>query len=521
LGGIDVISTRACPTTRRCEQSYRSLLPSLHLQLWGKQNPECAFVACCFLASEVDCLSEDGYCSIRDHRPARMMASPTRSLQQSDEEEDNDRAEGFSGLLAFLKDLVLSPIQAILAFISSPTFLRVSISTLLFFAVSTALLAISTTAYLLFYYSYIPPINLSIPLYLQYGVPDTAPYALADIPPGALVSQEGYDVVVQLEMPRTPANIEAGPFMIDVRLLGPFDPLSQPPETLTQLLGNITTMGGGGYSVLRHSRRPAMLRYKSPLPGLARQVLNLPLHVLGMKDLDVDEVRVRMLEQAMFDRGSLNVPRRLRVEVAAGDAPTGAGRVAAISQVQVYKANINFTVRFRGLRWLIYHHRIFSFVVFTTTFYLMSVISMGVVWAWLGPMGRRAPEHVEGRGTGKYVKSGEEIKRIKTEDDEDTADSGGFKLEDLGESPQRFPSSRGGMALQYEGRQKEEEPTALPEKETGEADDEDEEYFGSTGRATGRYAGDSGIGTMSESHRENLGPVRRRSGQSKPPSQDT
>jgi hypothetical protein len=160
-------------------------------------------------------------------------------------------------------------------------------------------------------------------------------------------------------------------------------------------------------------------------------------------------------------------------------------------------------------------------VVFTTTFYLISVISMGVMWAWLGPMGSTSPRKLEGPARGKQVKPGGETKRIKTEDDEDTADSGGFKLEDLGDSPERFPSSRAGVPLQYDGRQKEEEPTALPEKEAGEADDEDEEYFGSTGRATGRYEGDSGIGTMSENHRDNPSPVRRRSGHSNPPAKDS
>ncbi|ETN37599.1 uncharacterized protein HMPREF1541_07221 [Cyphellophora europaea CBS 101466] len=457
------------------------------------------------------------------------MASPTRSATSDDNERPSPPA--LTELVRRLLRPLLNPLHAVLSFLSSPAFLRASISTLIFVCVSSLLVATSTTAYLIFYYYYIPPISLSIPLYLQYGVHNTAPYAVAEIPQGTLISQQAYDVRVDLEMPRTPNNLEAGVFMVDVRLLGAFDPVAEAPETLRQLLGNITALGGDGYTVLQHSRRPAMLRYKSVLLGLASEMMNLPFHLVGFKDLDTEKVKVRMWEKAIFRRGSGNVPRGVRVEVATGGATTGLSEMAAGRQVQIYKAGLTFSARFHGLRYLVYNHRIVSFLVLTTTFYVVSIIAVGLGWAWLG----RSIMPPESRPMIKQesppVKTGQNEKQqqqIKTED-EDDEEATGLKIEDVSDSPAQFPSGRGRAPLRYEGRQDDEEgPQGMSavgqEREVGEgekADDEeemddDEEYAraAAAARTTGRFEGDSGIGTMSESQMDGQGLVRRRSGRS-------
>lgn len=450
------------------------------------------------------------------------MASPTRSTASDDD--DPQPTPTLAGLLRSLLAPFLPPLYTILSFLSSPAFLRASLSALVFLAASAVLLAISTTGYLIFYYKYIPPISLSIPLYLQYGVADTVPHAMADIPAGTLVSQQAYEVRVDLEMPRTPANVETGVFMVDVRLLGAFDPVAQPPETLRQLLGNITTLGGDGYTVLQHARRPAMLRYKSRSLGLVHKALNLPWHVFGFKDLDTDRVGVTMWEKAVFKRGVGNVPKNLRLEVAAGGATTGFREFTKHHQVQVYTANLTFSARFRGLRYLVYNHRVLSFVVFSTVFYAVSITSMGLMWAWIGPS-------IMSPGSDRALVKQEPPSRlhpvkkdpgpaVKTEDDDDGA-SHGLKIEDVSDSPEQFPSGRGRVPLRYEGRQQPDQPDAAVahEREAGEgekADDEEEEddaaYAGAVASTTGRFEGDSGIGTMSEGPRAGPDLVRRRSG---------
>ena len=445
------------------------------------------------------------------------MASPTRS--STSEDDDPRSVPTLASLVRSLIAPFLAPLHAVLSFLSSPAFLRASISALVFLAVSSLLLAISTTGYLIFYYNYIPPINLSIPLYLQYGVHNSAPYATADIPQGTLISQQAYEVSVDLEMPRTPTNLEAGVFMVDVRLLGPFNPVAEPPETLRQLLGNITTLGGDGSTVLQHSRRPAMLQYKSRSLGLLNKAVNLPWHVLGFKDLDTDKINVRMWDKTLFKRGAGSVPKAVRLEIAASGATSGLGHMAAGNHVQIYKASVSLSARFHGLRYLVYNHRILSFVVFSTTFYFVSIISMGLAWAWIGPSIMSPPSRDIVKLEPPPAKKEPEPKTIKAED-EDEEYGEGLKLEDVSDAPAQFPSARGRLPLRYEGRQKEPGPSAAQEREIGEgekADDEEEddnEEYAAVARTTGRFEGDSGIGTMSESQRDGHGLVRRRSGRS-------
>jgi seipin len=261
------------------------------------------------------------------------------------------------------------------------------------------------------------------------------------------------------------------------------------------------------------------------------KVWGLPGHVLGWRDLDVERMRVRMWEGAVFKRGVGGVPRRVRVEVAVGGAVSGLRELAASHQAQVYSASVTFNARFSGLRYLVYNHRIVSFVVFTTVFYVVSIITMGLVWAWIGPSimvpESKAVVKQEPASQADYSKG--QKPAIKTED-EDEESMQGLKLEDVSDTPAQYPSGRGRTPLRYEGRQSGEggSAAATQEREIGEgekADDEEEEedddtaeYDRAFASATGRFEGDSGIGTMSEGARAGDGSghghdlVRRRSG---------
>lgn len=453
------------------------------------------------------------------------------------------------GLFRRLRNIVLSALQPLLDFISSPTFLRISISAVLFCVVSSLLFAISTTAYLIFYYNYIPPISLSLPLYLQYGVhaANNVPYAVVAIPSGTLISQQPYAVTVDLSIPRTPTNLDAGVFMVDVRLLGAFNPVAQPPETLKQLLGNITSLGGEGHTVLQHSRRPSMLRYRSRLLSLARDAVFVPLYLLGFKDLDSDNVKVKIWEGATFNRGASNVPNALRVEIAHGGALTGTASSSTLinvgsvpvpsnmppvqRQIQVYSASITFAAQFYGLRYVIYHYRIVSFVIFSAAFYSVSIISMGLVWALYGSS--ILPPSDSGSVTDR------EVMKIKTEDDQEAGSTSGtagdrakgLKVEDGTDWPAQFsgaargrpPGREPGDRAFQDGQDDEAgQATELAQGETADDEDEDEDrgaaqgqgsYTGpDRGTSSGRFSDvglDSGIGTMSEGA---ASLVRRRSG---------
>ncbi|KAK5260185.1 hypothetical protein LTR40_004621, partial [Exophiala xenobiotica] len=112
--------------------------------------------------------------------------------------------------------LALAPVRIL----TSRTAIKAYLSTILFLVTSTILLTISSTTFGFFYYKYIPQINLERVLYLQYG-PEQHPYATTALDTSALISQQAYDVELVLDMPRTPTNLEAGNFMLDLSLLGP------------------------------------------------------------------------------------------------------------------------------------------------------------------------------------------------------------------------------------------------------------------------------------------------------------
>jgi seipin len=212
------------------------------------------------------------------------------------------------------------------------------------------------------------------------------------------------------------------------------------------------------------------------------------------------------------------------VEVARGGAETGVRALGAgEGQVQVYSASLTFSARFEGMRYLVYNHRVVSFVVFSMVFYVVSIVSMGLVWAWVGPsiMGKGEQALVKREQGGRVAEAKKKDAVVKTEDEEGD-DTTGFRLEDLSDTPAHYPSGRGRPPLKYEAKPPESGPSAQPqEREVGEgekADDEDDEGDAEMerayARATGRFEGDSGIGTMSEGARTGPDLVRRRSGRS-------
>lgn len=450
-----------------------------------------------------------------------------------------------------MQDSAIAPIRVL----TSRTAIKAYLSTLLFVLASTALLTISTTAYLFFYYNYIPPINLSKPIYLQYGL-GVCPAAVASLDNCPLITQQPYDVDIQLTMPRTPTNLAAGNFMVDLQLLGKHNPLLPKPESFGALLRNVTAPTGSGLSVLHHSRRPAMLTYTSPIPFLAQTLLYLPLHLFNIKNLDTACLRVPMFELLSFARGSANIPTHVRLEIQSdSSANTGStmptfnipflgstgGGSGVNSEVrpralQVYSSKISFCARFGGLRYVVYNYRVLSFVAFTALFYVSAVLSMGLAWAAISTLWNRE------RGDGVMIKQengaatggkgrrkaedelddSQSQAKIKQEEEEST--SGGLSPSNLSDTPATFPTGSRQPPLQYPGRGSTERAVAMANQRLrmGEVADDEEGGEGQGGQMESVWerqareketarGGDSGLGTSLESEGP-PGVVRRRSG---------
>lgn len=70
------------------------------------------------------------------------------------------------------------------------------------------------------------------------------------------------------------------------------------------------------------------------------------------------------------------------VELRAAPQPATGTPYAAV--VQTYAAEVVFAARLRGLRWLMFHHRVASFLILTSAFWVVEVLSMAGMAAIVG-----------------------------------------------------------------------------------------------------------------------------------------
>lgn len=184
-------------------------------------------------------------------------------------------------------------------------------------------------------------------------------------------------------MPHGPVNQASGNFMLDLTLHGKKDTKQSTILEGTNIDVILST------PPLHRSRRPALVPYMSLPASLARKMIYTPLHILTSSqshDPDSVTLTVPMFEEVEFARGKDNIPTsaKLVIQTQRPSAPLyTAQSVIPIPHLEVYSAKLTFQVRFHGLRYLIYNHRILSFLIFSSIFYGVSISTVAVVWAAL------------------------------------------------------------------------------------------------------------------------------------------
>lgn len=351
-----------------------------------------------------------------------------------------------------------------LQFATSKPAQRTYIHTLLFTLSSAVLFALAFVAYGLFYAIYIPQINVERVVHLQFGHGNPFGVALLN---NALVSNQAYDVLIHMDLPRSPPNLAAGNFMLDLSLLSFATPSERVPNDR---------------NVIMRSRRSALLTYTSPLLDYALTSARFPWFLLGWKR-ESEQLHVPMMEKVVFSRGARNSPSSLRLEIEADE------------KLMVYSARVEFAARFRGLRWFMYNHRILSLLLFTSVFYFTSLLSAAA--AWLGFSNVISPRSRTGKTTSLGGLDNDTSDGLLTESKDDLDD---LDLPDLSDTPRTFPTSSRQPPLRYPLS-----PRATPDVDgeastrssreihtpAGDTDSEDERL--DLGRGGGRT--DSGIGT--------------------------
>ncbi|EEH39704.2 TTL domain-containing protein [Paracoccidioides lutzii Pb01] len=287
---------------------------------------------------------------------------------------------------------------------------RAYLNTALFALSSFILFCISVAAYWIFYYNYVPQIGLERQVHLQFG--DGHPHGTATL--GAeLISGQQYDVSVILYLPRTPSNLAAGNFMLDLKLFSTTDT----SNTNTSMKADL----------VKGSRRFAILTYASPMVDTVRRVSKIPLYVLGWQR-EAEGLKVSMMEQAEFGKKKQAMPKVLRLEI------------QSVERMQIYNVAVRFDARFSGLRWIIYNWRILSFLIFSSTFWVVAMICTSSVWLALASQ-----------------KEATSIKRPKLEEEEEAEEAkkdGGssdvaVKEDESEEEGGNYP----GLGLEHDGQQ--------------------------------------------------------------------
>ncbi|KAK8252755.1 putative adipose-regulatory protein-domain-containing protein [Phyllosticta capitalensis] len=471
-------------------------------------------------------------------------------MPSSGSSDDEDEYEYQKGALTIAKEKLLRPLHIAL----SPPARRAYLTTTLTLVTSAFLLATALLAYALFYYAYIPTRGFSVPVHLQFNPFPGAhpqlqqhgdeastfyqaqlmrhPFGTAHLRTGPsgdgahrLVSQQAYDVRIELRMPRTRRNREAGNFMVETELFGPVRPPLAPGDDAQQQAagqnsyssagswgrGNKATGGGSwsmmasargsptveGRDLLARERRPAILTYYSAPVEHVIKALELPMYLVGWRR-EAETLEVPMMEAVRFERGWRNLPEVVRVEV------------QAVERMQVYGCAVVFEARLQGLRYLMYNYRIISVIVFSLVFWAFEMTFMLIAYLALS----------------QYFSSPSEIKtEIKEEDQtgdtttvkrEDDEEDSPTDAPDLSDTPRTFPSYGRQPTLRYtspRGVKSEDDASSsstrplsdIPPLQaapvTGqEADDEDDEaddvFIDEMGRHVER---DSGLGTSMDS----------------------
>ncbi|KAJ5158452.1 Survival protein SurE-like phosphatase/nucleotidase [Penicillium coprophilum] len=297
----------------------------------------------------------------------------------ADSEFGDESEYGPSSVRTVIMDAVLRPFRALV----SKSALRLYLNTLLFMGAASILIGISAIAYGVFYFKFIPTVGLQREVHLQFG--NGNPWGTANFD-SEFVAFQPYDVSVTLELPRTPSNLDTGNFMLDLTLFS-----SRPASSL---------LPGPNNTPISQARRPAIMTFASPLVDVARRAARMPFYVVGWHR-ESETLEVPMMEQLEFSKGAQNLPQSLRLEIQSD------------LKMQVYTARVEFRARLTGLRWLMWRWKITSFVVFSTLFWSVSMLSAGLTWLAMTWVWETMP---------KNEIKGEPEESVKEESDGDTSD---------------------------------------------------------------------------------------------------
>lgn len=352
---------------------------------------------------------------------------------------------------------------------------RAVVNTALLVSGAAALLLLASLATGVFFQTFVPDRFVTTPVHLQYGTARN-PYGIASLArPSLLKAQQEYDISVALSMPRSPANTERGNFMVSLHLLA-----SEANERLEVDSRTFAAQDTkiGDHTVIFTSRRSALFPYVDPIVSIANRIVFMLYHLL-FPSSQTCTMTVNLAERLAFSKDSA-IPASAYLEVEAGQ------------DIQIYSTTLTMTAQLRGLRWLMFHYRLATYIAFTFLFWVCEVLFMALAWTTWSAV-------TTPKLTGKPHRH---------PDDDRYSDDG--DPDQSSDYAHTFPTYGSHPPLKHEPAVKEESAERHTPRMSdipiagAEADDEEDT---DDGDSRARY--DSGIGTSYDSERRSV--VRRRS----------
>ncbi|WXC58858.1 hypothetical protein SNK03_004757 [Fusarium graminearum] len=356
--------------------------------------------------------------------------------------------------------LSMETLQETARVVTSKPVQRAVVNTVLLVSTAATLFCTAAIASVLFFQNFLPHEVVTLPVHLQYGS-GINPYGIASLQTPPMKTQQEYDVSLLLSMPRSVPNVERGNFMISLHMLGAKADVWLHAQAEQHASSH---EGFGQANVLFSSRRPALFPYVDPLVSVASRVLFLIYH-LFTPGSSTNSVIIPLAERVSFSKDSL-LPKSAYIEVEAGQT------------IQVYNAYLQLTAQLRGLRWMMVHYRISTFLALTVVFWAFEVIFMGVAWG------------IWSVASGPAEEDDAKIRRLKglRDDHEDEPT----------DHEETFPTYGKQQPLKYEPDIKPEQDPEQPLSEIprlgADADDEDDGSFDDKDEEDVQHR-DSGIGT--------------------------
>ncbi|KTW31702.1 uncharacterized protein T551_00963 [Pneumocystis jirovecii RU7] len=181
--------------------------------------------------------------------------------------------------------------------------------------------------------------QISYPIYLQYG--NEPLWASVDFSfEKRFVNEQFYNIFLELLIPQSELNFNIGNFMVNIKLFSEL-------------------------GVLMTSSRPAILTFSSLLLTKLRTLVMLPMLLLGFLR-EEERLVIPLIEGFKYHKAHETMLKSVNITFS--------------DNIQVYSSKLIFSAQLQGIRYLVYYHRIFSFILFTTLFWIFEWIIVIILY---------------------------------------------------------------------------------------------------------------------------------------------